>query len=131
MPYKNFYKSIHCLDYRRLGKQRVEAKQILNIICNRTKSNAWRNHPIVKMWSKYPEALKLYYNLCLCEWISRGYNNTMKFETIGKKVEMPKWFGNRAFHRSHKSNLLRKDKKYYKKYFGKMSSKLPYVWIIE
>ena len=31
LPYPDFVKSAQCLDYRRLGKQRVEAKQILEI----------------------------------------------------------------------------------------------------
>ena len=32
LPYQNFIKSAKCLDYKRLGKQRVEALQIHNII---------------------------------------------------------------------------------------------------
>ncbi|KAL3696168.1 hypothetical protein R1sor_010244 [Riccia sorocarpa] len=32
LPYSSFERSIQCLDNRRLGKQRVEAKQILNVI---------------------------------------------------------------------------------------------------
>ena len=86
LPYPNFEKSIKTLDYRRLGKQRVEAFQILNILLNRTKSSAWRNHPAVLMWRGYENALKIYLNLCISEWISRGYKNTMKTEKINGKV---------------------------------------------
>lgn len=32
LPYADFSMSAKCLDYRRLGKQRVEAMQILNAI---------------------------------------------------------------------------------------------------
>jgi uncharacterized protein (DUF2132 family) len=32
MPYPSFRKSLDCLDNKRLGKQRVEAKQIYNIV---------------------------------------------------------------------------------------------------
>ena len=32
LPYPNFADSLDCLDYRRLGKQRVEAFQIINAL---------------------------------------------------------------------------------------------------
>ena len=32
LPYSDFIKSAKCLDYRRLGKQRVEAWQIYNTL---------------------------------------------------------------------------------------------------
>ena len=44
LPYKSFENSVKSLDYRRLGKQRVEAKQILNVLLNRTETKGWRNH---------------------------------------------------------------------------------------
>ena len=50
LPYKDFRKSLQCLDYRRLGKQRVEAMQIHNILTGKNESSAWVNHPAVKMW---------------------------------------------------------------------------------
>jgi hypothetical protein len=39
--------------------------------------------------------------------------------------ELPKWFGNSAFHNSHQSNLNRKDSTYY--HFN-ITNDLPYVW---
>jgi hypothetical protein len=121
-------KSLKVLDSKRLGKQRVEAYQILNILLKRTNKKAWRNHPAVKMWEGYTNALKLYFNLALKEWISRGYKNNMKYEKINGKIILPSWFGNRKFHKSHRSNLLRKDKKYYSKFGWKEPITLPYVW---
>ena len=35
LPYPDFKKSLESLDNKRLGKQRVEAKQILNVLLNR------------------------------------------------------------------------------------------------
>ena len=35
LPYPDFKKSASCLDYKRLGKQRVEGLQILNAIQGR------------------------------------------------------------------------------------------------
>ena len=128
LPYPNIEKSLKVLDSKRIGKQRVEAFQILNILTKRTQTKGWRNHPVVKMWEGHTNALKLYFNKSLEEWISRGYKNNMKPEIIRGKIIFPKWFGNRKFHSSHKSNLLRKDKKYYSKFKWKESPDLPYIW---
>ena len=48
MPYEDFRKTFECLDYRRLGKQRIEAFQILR--CLEGLTSGWKNHPAVKMW---------------------------------------------------------------------------------
>ncbi|MBD3253370.1 hypothetical protein GF386_06560 [Candidatus Pacearchaeota archaeon] len=128
LPYPDIEKSLKSLDSKRLGKQRVEAHQILNILLNRTKTKGWRNHPAVKMWKGHVNALKLYFNKSVEIWISRGYKNNMKFETIRGKIVFPRWFGNKRFHSSHKSNLLRKNKKYYSRFGWKESENLPYVW---
>ena len=113
LPYPNLKKSLKVLDSRRLGKQRVEAFQILNVLLERTDKKGWRNHPAVKMWKGYENALKLYLNKAIKLWISKGYKNTMKLEVIKGKIILPKWFGKKEFHNSHKSNLLRKDKSKY------------------
>ena len=128
LPYPNFEKSLKCLDSRRLGKQRVEAHQILNIILGRINKKGWKNHPAVKMWKKNPNALKLYFNNSLEEWILRGYKNNMKFEKIRGKIISPKWLGNRKFHASHRSNLLRKNKEFYSKFKWKEKTNIDYVW---
>lgn len=139
LPYPNIYKSVACLDNKRLGKQRCEARQILHVINFRKfyvskEKNikiGWEHHPIVKMWYNYEDALKLYYNICLSEWISRGFNNTMSYENICNKIVYPKWFGNREFHRSHQSNLVRKFPEHYRKYFKTVPDDLPYIWFDE
>ncbi len=128
LPYADYRRSFECLDYRRLGKQRVETFQILNILLERTSRKGWRNHPATKMWRGYENALKLYLNLCIDEWVSRGYNNNMKHEIIDGDVVYPPWFGAEEFHRSHRSNLVRKLPDHYRKYFPNVDSDLPYVW---
>jgi hypothetical protein len=129
LPYSDFQKSLEVLDYRRLGKQRVEAKQILNVLLDRTQTKGWRNHPIVRMWNGYEPALQLYHNLCIEEWINQGYNNNMLLETITDKIVYPPWFGNEKFHSSHRGNLLRKDYNYYSQFNWSENSELPYVWL--
>lgn len=128
LPYPNVEKSVKVLDSRRLGKQRVEAFQILNIILNRTNTRGWRNHPVVKMWRGYTNALKFYFNKCVEEWIFRGYKNNMKLEKINGKIVFPFWFGDRNFHASHRGNLLRKNSEHYSQFGWKESPELAYVW---
>lgn len=128
LPYADFQKSVEVLDYKRLGKQRVETFQVLNILLNRTNTKGWRNHPVTLMWSGYESALQMYQNITIREWINRGYKNNMAFEEIQPgSVVMPEWFGNDSFHRSHRSNLLRKDYEYYSQYFDEPSD-LEYFW---
>ena len=130
LPYKSFTKTFKTLDYRRLGKQRVEAKQILNVLLDRTDTKGWRNHPIVRMWAGYEDALKMYFNLCVEEWVDRGYNNTMVLEDVPEwgKIKYPHWLGNKSFHSSHRANLLRKDYEYYSQFKWEEDSENPYTW---
>jgi len=84
LPYVDFYKSLSCLDNKRLGKQRVEARQIYNIITGNTSHwknpKAWANHPAVLMWKGYSHALALYHDTAILVWESRGNNNTMELK---------------------------------------------------
>jgi hypothetical protein len=128
LPYKDFQKSLEVLDYRRLGKQRVEAMQILNVLLGRTKTKGWLNHPIVRMWDSYEPALQMYHNMCIREWINQGYNNNMKLEVITEPIMYPDWLGDDLFHSSHRANLLRKDYGYYSQFGWKENSENPYAW---
>ena len=129
LPYPDFQKSLEVLDYRRLGKQRVEAKQILNVLLDRTTTKGWRNHPITKMWRGYEDALKVYFNMCVGEWVYRGYNSTIELEeTIDTPIKYPHWFGDEGFHSSHRANLLRKDYDYYSQFGWNENPSNPYVW---
>jgi len=128
LPYPSLKKSAQCLDDKRLGKQRVEAYQILRIVLGENPISGWRHHPITKMWMGYPSALKLYINYCIKEWKKRGFKNTMKTYKVPKIIEYPKWFGDERVHSSHRSNLLRKDKIYYNKFGWTEPDNLPYFW---
>lgn len=129
LPYPDIIKSVKCLDSKRLGKQRVEAFQILNILKNvNPKQKGWVNHPAVRMWRGFNDALAYYMNKCIDEWIRRGYNNTMMRISTALYPKMPEWFGDDRFHSSHRSNLLRKDKLWYELFFGYEKDDLPYFW---
>ena len=128
LPYKSFKESLKSLDWRRLGKQRVEAFQVLNVLLGRTTTKGWVNHPVTRMWKGYENALKQYLNECIDEWVSRGYNNNMKHEVIDDVIEYPHWLGNDLFHSSHRANLLRKDKEFYSTYMWIEDCTDPYCW---
>jgi hypothetical protein len=126
LPVPDFYESAKILDYRRLGKQRLEAKQLID--CLQGDSIGWVNHPACKMWEGYIPALKEYLRIVIFEWIQRGYKNTMIMPDINKEAPLPYWMGNSVFHDSHKSNLLRKDFAHYSKYNWYVEDNLPYFW---
>ena len=126
LPYESFEESASVLDWRRLGKQRVEGMQIINAI-NNPKKQGCQNHPATIMWTPYVNALKLYTNVIILEWIKRGYNNNMELYDFNN-LEKPHWLGKEEFHSSHRANLLRKDYEYYSKFGWKENPEAPYVW---
>lgn len=131
LPYGDFKRVASILDYKRLGKQRVEAKQILNILMGKAKSLAWHNHPVVLMWKGHIQALKLYHNIMIDEWVRRGYTNNMKKFNLIKPIVLP-WFVHcKPILYSHQASLLRKNPTYYNKLFKVRSEykDKSYVWI--
>jgi hypothetical protein len=108
----NFMKNFKILDDRRLGKQRVEAMQILNIL--KGKQKAFANHPIVKGWKGYEHGLKYYINCCIYEWIHRGHKNKMEIYELPKEIIVPWWVFWEPVLMSHRVMLMRKDPFFYK-----------------
>lgn len=114
LPWPNIKESVKALDNRRLGKQRVEAFQILKIIDGTIPNARWRNHPAVKMWVGCREMLALYHDECIFEWIRRGFKNNMELKFPNKaKIVPPWWFGDESFHRAHRARLIEKDETFY------------------
>lgn len=137
LPYADFDKTAMCLDRMRLGKQRVECLQILNAITD--PSYGWQNHPAVKMWRGYEESLFQYMTAICNEWTKRGYKDTclLKFTQVFVEIVectpvKPSWLGREDFHRSHRSNLLRKNPGFYAEVFEQgLPDDLPYVWPVD
>ena len=123
--------SLECLDYRRLGKQRVESYQIIQML--EGKPSRWKNHPAVKMWTGYTNSLILYYNLNLMVWEYRGYNNIklQKMELVNDIMKYPWWFGNERFHQAHREALLWKNFGWYSRFKWVETPQLDYWWPIE
>lgn len=131
LPYPSFISSASTLDRARLGKQRVEAKQILMAL--RGESSGWLEHPATKMWRGHECALANYGRDMCMEWIGRGYKDTLRpyFDAAIRGYSdstPPGWLGDDAFHASHRSNLLRKDATHYSRFGWTEPHDLPYVW---
>lgn len=101
------------------------------------KKTPWYNHPAVLMWKGYESGLMMYLNEMCLQWVNMGFKDTCWEKAIevgfsppnvGKPILLPDWFGNPAFHKSHQSNLLRKDTDHYGQYFMGVPDDLPYVW---
>jgi hypothetical protein len=127
LPYPGFRESAATLDNRRLGKQRVEAFQILKTL--RTGRKAWSNHPAVKMWREHEDALVLYMDAMIKEWIHRGFKNTMVIEPVGD-VLYPQWLGKETFHSAHRAALLAKAPEHYGAFGWSEVPEIRYEWPI-
>lgn len=130
LPFWDHDQTGACLDRQRLGKQRVEGKQILNALLGY--SNGWSNHPATKMWRGYIPALCNYVE-CICDaWRIRGYDdNVWEWVQLVKpkaEVVLPSWWGDQRILDSHRSNLLRKDPIYYRIFGWTVPDNLPYYW---
>lgn len=144
LPFASFQASAAVLDPRRLGKQRVEAVQVLRGLI--VPGYGWRRHPAVRMWAGYEEAL-VRYGLDVCAaWTAEGRSDTCATtlvrdfhawlpgartrtqEQLAADGDLPPWLGAPDFHRSHQSALLRKDPDFYGGRFPDVPDDVPYVW---
>ena len=144
LPYTDPLKCAEVLDNKRLGKQRVEAIQILQILTGIKKDSKWKNHPAVKMWKGYESFLLwVYLGNILQEWEDRGYANVLcidhfvalhrKLNSLGlryKDIKAPSWL-TEDFCRHHQSNLIRKNPTYYGPLFPGVPYNLPYIWPVK
>lgn len=114
------------LDDRRLGKQRVEAKQIIDAVIALQEGDAtagWRNHPATRSWLNHLDALKLYFNAMVSEWVKRGYKNNYQLYDLPSTIEQPYWIDCSSVHYSHMAQLVQKDSSYYS--VEQLSTRLP------
>ena len=145
VPYADMRRSAEVLDDKRLGKQRVEALQIIRALTYET--YGWKHHPAVLMWKGHEEALGAYARAICEEWTKRGHADTCA-ATIGidltnagvakvrterqleRAKKLPRWWGDEAVHASHRRALLRKDPDHYRQHFDDDTSDPDddYVW---
>lgn len=143
LPFADFDECAAVLDWRRLGKQRVEVLQILRALTR--ERYGWKNHPAVRMWAGYEEALGAY-GLAVCRaWRQAGYADTcdakIRIELadlgitdpgsqreLAQARKLPAWLGDEALHRSHRAVLLRKDPEWYAPRFPDAPDDGDYLW---
>lgn len=138
----NIYETARLLDRQRICKQRIEAKQIIDALeeydtTGTITKAAWGKHPAVKSWIGFTNHLKVYFNIIVREWCSRGYKNTMQLYPIDEEpynivmcsfngisvqydrssfneYSFPFWISFPPFYLSHQASLCRKNPKHYK-----------------
>ena len=127
------------LDRIRLGNQRNEAIIILKNVLGI--QNGWKHHPAVKMWIGYEKfLLYVYITAHIIEWSIRGYKNikcVKEYNNLSKLLVdrhitdkhmcTPPWITT-DFIESHRSNLIKKNRDFYKRLFPNTIEGLPYVW---
>jgi hypothetical protein len=135
LPFADFFKSAKVLDYRRLGKQRIETKQIANILLGINPNSKWRNHPAVLMWKGHEYRLLNYGSTVCIEWRLRGYKDqqlewfcSQLQNNIFNSQNYPKWFGYEKFHSAHRAALLKKKPEFYSRYGWLETPEIDYVW---
>ena len=140
LPYPSFAESSAVLDSPRLGKQRVETLQILRAVL--IPSYGWQSHPVTQMWRGYLPALTLYGLANVDAWVARGHADSTREliaefapdvvsltqEDLAARGMLPPWIGDEEIHRSHRSNLIRKDPDFYGPLFPGTPGDLDYVW---
>jgi hypothetical protein len=142
LPYADFAASAAALDDRRLGKQRVEALQIIRALTRET--YGWKHHPAVLMWAGYELALASYGMAICAEWVARGRADTCAAtmaadlalaglpapspQSALRSDTLPCWLGDERLHRSHQASLVRKDPSFYAAKFPDADPDLPYFW---
>jgi hypothetical protein len=131
LPWPDMQKTAQSLDSRRLGKQRVEALQILRANLGLTKG--WVNHPAAVMWRGHEGYLYQYTNAMCMEWRNRGYEDNVQArlqelyeaQMIYRVGIRPGGGAMTNIHKSHRSNLKRKDPVWYR---FRVREDLPYKW---
>jgi hypothetical protein len=88
------------------------------------------------MWRGYEGSLAVYMMAICKEWRARGFKDN-QLEWLDKWAQTkrlnfakPHWLGDKDFHDSHRSNLLRKDPDWYSQFHWEVANDLPYVWPI-
>jgi hypothetical protein len=136
LPYPDFAASAAALDDKRLGKQRVEALQVVRALT--VPGYGWQHHPAVRMWRGYPEAVACYGLVVCAEWVGRGRADTCAM-TIAEDLRaagrsgnprtqaqlaavglLPPWLGDERVHRSHRRVLVEKSPAHYGPLFGEV-----------
>jgi hypothetical protein len=146
MPYAEYFKCAQVLDNKRLGKQRVEALQIFQILKKRyawyqtnnpshilnEKGNliGFLNHPAVLMWEGHSISLMHYIGSMVYEWKRRGFQNNIKIPNhfANNEYLRPVWSWETDYQIAHRSTLIRKFPEHYSKLWPGVPDDIEYIW---
>lgn len=136
LPHDSYEESARCLDPKRLGCQRSEARMVAEHLLF-GHHERWANHPVMAMWRGHEWHL-LQYGIIVCrEWDRRGYEDRLgswfhNHQWTMRRGEEPPWMGDSRLHRSHQSNLIRKLPEWYREQFPWMRrDDIPYFWPVQ
>lgn len=126
LPESDFDNAAKQLDTKRLVKQLLEGRQIMTILVGESKSNAWRNHPAVRMFDGHPIALYNYLAAIRKEMERREYKWEKNWHEIERMAEgitdtgLPNWMVNEdTFYHvltTHRGRLYEKAPELYPQY---------------
>ncbi len=137
LPHGSFHMCAKSLDNKRLNKQRVECKQIYNALTN-PDARGWVNHPAVKMWRGYENALLRYMKCIHLECGERGIaDNVLTDKWIEERIPrhkftLPPWFADELtfmkIRDTHRSALVKKLPEHYASQFPDAPPFTAYFW---
>jgi hypothetical protein len=126
LPEPDFDIAAQQLDTKRLVKQLLEGRQIMTILVGESKSNAWKNHPAVRMFDGHPYALYNYLRAIRNEMQRREYKWEKNWNEIERMSEgltdsgLPEWMlDDPTFYRvltTHRGRLYEKAPDLYPQY---------------
>jgi hypothetical protein len=126
LPEPDFDNAAKQLDTKRLVKQLLEGRQIMTILVGESKSNAWRNHPAVRMFDGHPITLYNYLSAIRNEMERREYKWEKNWHEIERMAEgitdtgLPNWMVNKdTFYHvltTHRGRLYEKAPELYPQY---------------
>ena len=79
LPYEDVNQSIRALDDRRLVKQILECKQLLDVALGNT--NGWSRHPVAVYYKDYPHFIARFGLMCCLEYELR-FNRTHRYSDL-------------------------------------------------
>lgn len=140
LPQINFFQALGHLDNATLSRQRLEAASIFKVLVNR----AGNSTEIVKVakrsadaWRGYEYGLAVYAMAACKVWSDRrlGHDTItanialiLKTRGISKDYKLPPWIGDLWVHRSHRSQLVTADPKYYGGKWPNTPEQMPFIW---
>ena len=105
------FETAEALDKRRLNKQIIECRQIMDAIMGRTK--AWANHPCVRMYREHTGWLYKYQTSLEC--YMSGRSNAARNWSYGADYIRPPFHTEEYFNQM-KRRLYTKDNSYYRQW---------------